>query len=450
MSTEPDPDSAAKPTPVTEERALPPSPSAPPPPPPADDRETAWRDIPPSPPRGGRLALLLALLALVALAALAYAGWLGWQRIDAAEARAVAAAGAQSGMEDELSLLARRLEEQRRTLAGYEERAADMSASLGGLERRVDETVSGLRRELEDEIRQTLEGVTRPTLVPVDIERLLLIANDAARLGKDPDVALEALRIADRRLAALDDPVYAETRRLLAEEIAAMTAARRPDIAGMAHTLSALQARIPELRPYLASVSAETRRGDAAGPAEDDAAPPASWWRRLMDDIGTSLRGLVVLRRTGVEDKPLPPPGMQQLAEQNLHLRLEAARIALLARDADAFRSSIGSLGTWLRNWYRADQPAVAATLDQLAGLASAELTPALPDVSSSLAALRAGMRKRGAAPVYGGDMSDDPAAEEIPPEPVPPEDVVDTDTGFDADADAGAGNGAENGAGAP
>lgn len=441
MSTEPDPDSAAKPTPVTAERALPPPSSSPPPPPPAGDSETAWRDIPPSPPsRSGRLALFLALLALLALAGLAYAGWLGWQRIDAAEARAAAAAAAQSGMEDELSLLSRRLEEQRRTLAGYEERASDTSAALGGLERRVDQTVSGLRRELEDEIRQTLEGVTRPTLIPVDIERLLLIANDAARLGRDPDIALEALRIADRRLAALDDPVYAETRGLLAEEIAAMEVARRPDIAGMAHTLSALQTRIPELRPYLASVSAEVREGDAAGPAGDDAALPASWWRRMVADVGASLRGLVVLRRTGVEDKPLPPPGMQELTEQNLHLRLEAARIALLARDVDAFRSSIGSLGTWLRNWYRADQPAVAATLDQLGRLASAELVPALPDVSSSLAALRAGMQKRGATPVYGGDMSDDPAAEEIPPEPVPPEDVVDTDTGIDADADAGNG----------
>lgn len=422
MSTEPDPDSAARPTPVTAERVLPP-PSSPP------------------PPRSGRLALFLALLALVALAALAYAGWLGWQRIDAAETRAAAAAAAQSGMEDELSLLARRLEEQRRMLAGHEAQTTDTRAALGSLERRVDQTLAGLRRELEDEIHQTLEGVTRPTLVPVDIERLLLIANDAARLGKDPDIALEALRIADRRLAALDDPVYAETRGLLAGEIAAMEAARRPDVAGMAHTLSALQARIPELRPYLASVAAETRSGDAAGPAGDDAVPPASWWRRLLTDVGASLRGLVVLRRTGVEDKPLPPPGMQELTEQNLHLRLEAARIALLARDVDAFRTSLGSLGTWLRNWYRSDQPAVAATLDQLGALATVELVPALPDVSSSLAALRAGMQKRGAAPVYGGDMSDDPAAEEIPPEPAPPEDeVIDTETGIGTDADVDSG----------
>jgi uncharacterized protein HemX len=135
---------------------------------------------------------------------------------------------------------------------------------------------------------------------------------------------------------------------------------------------------------------------------------------------------------------------MQELTEQNLHLRLEAARIALLARDVDAFRSSIGSLGAWLRNWYHADQPAVAATLAQIDGLAAVELVPVLPDVSSSLAALRAAMQKRDASPVYGGDMSDDPGAEEIPPEPVPPEDVVDTDAGFDADDDAGAEDGTE------
>lgn len=436
MSTEPEPDAASR-----SERALPPPPSSPPPsspppppPPPAGEARAAQHDNPPVPPaRGGRLALFLSLLALLALAALAYAGWIGWQRLDAIDARAAAAARSQQGLEEELTLLARRLEEQRQTVSGQAEQATRAATAVATLERRLDEAVGALRDELRAEFRQTLDGVTRPVLVPVDIERLLLIANDAVTLARDPDLALEAMRIADRRLAALDDPIYAETRRLLAEEVAVIEGARRPDVAGVAHALSALQSRIPELRSQLRRGAAANEDAIAAVSEESPAGLP--WWRRLAHDVAASLRELVVLRRTGAEDTPLPPPGMEELAAQNLHLRLEAARIALLSRDIESFRAALGSLDTWLRNWYRADQPAVAAMLEQINQLAGFDLKPTLPDVSGSLAALREAMTQRGASPVYGDDLVDEPGAEEIPPEPfVPGDEPGAADTGSEAE----------------
>jgi len=421
MSTESEPASANKP-----ERALPSAPppsAAPPSSPSSGETETAWRDTAPAPsPRTGRFALFLALLALLALAALAYAGWLGWQRLEVIEARSATAAATQQGMEDELALLARRLEEQRKTVSGQAVLATNATAAVEGLERRLDETVVALGDELRAELRETLDGATRPALVPVDIERLLLIANDAATLARDPDIALEALRIADRRLAALDDPIYAETRRLLAEETAALEGARRPDVAGAAHALSALQSLIPELRSQLRTAAARDGGADVAA-AGDDGAVELPLWRRLANDVVASLRELVVLRRTGADDKPLPPPGLEELAAQNLHLRLEAARIALLGRDIESFRTSLGSLDTWLRSWYHTDQPAVATMLQQIERIAALDLSPSLPDISGSLAALREAMVQRGSGPVYGDDLADEPGAEEIPPEPVAPAD---------------------------
>lgn len=415
MSSEPEPDSASK-----AERALPPPLSSTPqpnsPPPSSGESQSVWNDAPPaSPARKSRFALILMLLLLVALAALAYAGWLGWQRLDALDARTAALARSQQGVEEELMPLSRRLDELRQQVSAQEDQATRMTTAVEALERRQDEAIAALRKQLTLEMRQTLDGATRPVLVPVDIERLLLIANDAVTLARDPDIALQALRIADRRLAALDDPLFAETRRLLAEEMAALEGARRPDVAGVVHALGALQSRIPELRSQLRSEA--TRGEDASAASTDEAVAELPWWRRLASDVMATLRQLVVLRREGADDKPLPPPGMEELAAQNLHLRVEAARIAVLSRDADSFRSALASLDTWLRNWYRTDQPAVAAMLEQIDRISSLDFRPALPDISASLAAFRGAMAQRGESPVYGVDPIDESDAEEIPPE---------------------------------
>lgn len=431
MSSEAEPDSASK-----AERALPPplssSPQSTSPSSSGGEAPSAWNDAPPvTPTRSGRFPLILTLFLLIVLAALAYAGWLGWQRFEALDARTATLARSQQGVEEELMLLSRRLDEQRQTSAAHEALANRAVAATQDLERRLGEAVATLRNQMALELRQTLDGVTRPVLVPVDIERLLLIASDAVTLARDPGIALAALRLADRRLAALDDPVFAETRRLLAEDIAALEEAKRPDVAGVVHALDALQSRIPELRSQLRS---EPRENDASTTSGgDDAAAESPWWRRLITDVAASLRELVVLRRTGVDDKPLPPPGMEELAAQNLHLRLEAARIALLSRDIDAFNSSLQSLDEWLRNWYRTDQPAVAAMLEQIGRISGFDPRLALPDVSDTLSALREALAKRGASPVYGIEPADESGAEEIPPEPAPTDD---SEPGADSEAE--------------
>ena len=376
--------------------------------------------------RGSGLAVALALLALVAVFAASTVAYLAWQRlaVDAA-AHADRAAAMEASIEraraevraelrSELEDLSARIEANRAALAGQAGGEESLRKAFAGLERALGQTRETLRAEMRAEIEAALTGAPRPTMEPVDVERLLLIANDALALRHDPDTALEALRTADRRLRALDDPVYAETRRLLAAEIVALENAPRPDIAGMAFRLGGLQEQLRGLTPRMGPA------GEWNGAASAETAPSAAGdgqpsWRNFLGDLWDTLRGLVVIRRTGEGEGPLFAPEQRAFLAQNLYLKLEAARLALLAGDTANFHLSVRDARGWLTEYYPAETPAVAGLIAQLDEMGKAELRPRLPDVSGSLIALRAAMERRHASPPPAGGSTADESAVPAP-----------------------------------
>ena len=75
---------------------------------------------------------------------------------------------------------------------------------------------------------------------------------------------------------------------------------------------------------------------------------------------------------------------------RSLELELQAARIAVLNHDASAFRASLGSARRWAEEYFRGEDPAVAAFVSALGELESRDIELRIPDVSGSLDALLA------------------------------------------------------------
>jgi len=113
-------------------------------------------------------------------------------------------------------------------------------------------------------------------------------------------------------------------------------------------------------------------------------APPG--WERVA----------ALLRAAGREvpgDGPPPrllAPEQEALVPQILELKLEGARLALLATDAAAFRDLTAGSRQWLLDYYNGSDPSVRAALADLERLSRLDLTPALPDITRSLTLLRA------------------------------------------------------------
>lgn len=298
-------------------------------------------------------------------------------------------------------LMARHLDTQQQSLAG---RAAELQAALESVRQRQDEVTARTAR-VEGEVPGIKEELSRlGELLPrdaaqrvelADVERLLRMANDSLLLEADIGTALLALQGADRRLRELGDPRFAEVRRVLAREMTELAAVPRPDIAGMAYTLSSLQGELGSLLPKRAAPA----RPDAGQPAAEgaDAGEPPRW-RAVLRDVWETFKGLVVVRHREGNELPLVAPEEQLFLTQNLYLKLESARLALLSRDDLNFHASLAVAHAWIADYYDGGTAAVAAVSARIGELDKIDIAPPLPDLSGSLTVLQTELERRGGA----------------------------------------------------
>lgn len=338
-----------------------------PPPPDSDARGPAPRAA----ARGGNpLAWLLALLLL---GAAGFGLWRGWQW-------ASGTYEAVSGQQELLARLGRELQNLRAQADELSHRQTDLSQAvqrngvdLAGVIGRMEESDQAVAR-----LNDTVEG-GRTRIQLAAVEQLLLMANDRLQLAHDATSALRALDLADQRLSRLSDPRLYPVREALARERAAVTALVLPDTTGFALTLGDIQKRAATmpLRVHLPGVAAPSPQ-------------PAPENRSLMQRIRAALLDIFALRRNDGAPLRLLDPQEAALVGQILELKLEGARLALLARDGLAFRELTGAARAWMLQHYDRGDSDVQFALKELERLNAQQLAPAPPDISRSLALLRA------------------------------------------------------------
>lgn len=272
---------------------------------------------------------------------------------------------------------AARVEARQSDLAAVTQRSSAQLAEFGSRIDEHDEVVGRLNEQFTG-------GRTRFQLAAV--EQLLLLANDRVQLARDARSAAIALQAADERLAALADPRLFKLREAIALERSALLAVPEPDFTAAALTLGSLLARAARL-PLAARVP---DRFDAPADLDPPADAPALWWQRVLASVRRALQGTFAVRRSTGPTPRLLPPEQEALVHQVLELKLEGARVALLRGDTAAFRDLTGAAADWLKEQFRREDASVLAALAELERLQQLELSPPLPDISQSLALLRA------------------------------------------------------------
>lgn len=280
---------------------------------------------------------------------------------------------------DEMTVQLTELEKLRDTQAAitlHQDESASVLASIATRMEKIELQQSRLAN--------LVEGGRRHWQV-VEIEQLMLIANDRLVLQHDIDGALHALAIANQRLRDIAEPRLLETRRILAEEISALRAVPDTDIQAMTLQLSALVARSMDL-PLATdlprnfenvAVGAEPEPSDATG------------WRRLLANLLNAVKGMLQIREVDRPLVPLLPPNQEFFLRQNLMLKLEAARLALLQRDTPSYRTSLDAANGWLRAFYSTGDSAVQSAIEEITELGRQDLRWEHPDIARSLQALR-------------------------------------------------------------
>ncbi len=315
----------------------------------------------------------------IAIVAMAFSGWSGWQWWRASSAGAELDARQASTL-DELAGRLVTLEGESAALARSARAIERRLADAESVDRSVREEVLGLgerARLIEDSVARIadrrLSGTVQLRLN--EAEFLLRMGAERLKLFDDATGAVQAFRLADAELAALDDPQFAGVRQAVAAEIAALAAVPAVDRATTLARLDVIADRIATL-PTRADL---VRRASPTVPAD------AGWTARALAVLGQFVR---IQRIEGSPDAALAALDAQS-ARAALAVEFAAAKSALITDQPEAYRAAIDRARALVGAAFAESDPDVQSTLATLAELSAAPVDPVWPEVGQALAQLR-------------------------------------------------------------
>tara|TARA_R110002049_G_scaffold30729_10_gene105122 strand:- start:8615 stop:9811 length:1197 start_codon:yes stop_codon:yes gene_type:complete len=333
------------------------------------------------------LALLLSLLSVAALGYLLFEKFRA-SPVDEQYSSAISEVTRQS--EQQAAAMRSALAALEEDVAGLDAKLGDKDAELRNLQNDVTrfdssvdlfDSVAPRLGNLERSLA-ALQGVSvdaRNTYLLAEAEYYMQIANAQLQLAGNPYLAKLALEQADDRLLQLADPALTQTRRELANEIAALEVMEQPDVAGVTLTLASL-AHVVESLP-MKQTSAEA--------AEQAAAAETGGVKRAWNAVKGAVSGLVTYTKPTDEDAPLLTPEAEPMIRSNLALQLQAARLALLRGEQVIFEQSLDDADGWIARYFDTTAEPVQSARQTISEIRSDYRKAAPPDISQSLRLLR-------------------------------------------------------------
>lgn len=263
--------------------------------------------------------------------------------------------------------------------ARAQEESRQALVKLGMLEQKLTESQN--QQVALESLYQELSR-NRDEWVLAEIEQILLIASQQLQLAGNPKAALIALQTADSRLQRLDKPQFIGLRKAIVTDIERLQALPAIDVVGYSLRLDSLANMVDGL-PLV--IGGELPVDRAATRARADEQPLA----KLGREIWVDMKQLVRIQNMENPDAPLLSPPQAYFLRENLRLRLLSARIALLRHDEITYKADLKATEAWLRRYFDVKAKSTQAALGVLKQLAGGPLSIEMPDISSSLNAVR-------------------------------------------------------------
>ncbi|MFI3154762.1 MAG: uroporphyrinogen-III C-methyltransferase [Methylococcaceae bacterium] len=278
-------------------------------------------------------------------------------------------------------------------LAAIQSQLATVEADVAGKESHFTKTLadfSRLHTEKLDSTRNDLNGAilqvqrqlgkTRGDWLIADAEYLLSIANQRLYLMGDVNTTREALEAADQRLRESGDAGAFKIREQIAKDITAIRNVEVADIVGLYALIQALQDQVDTLTLFLPYTGKTlTQPKPAPEPAEG---------QNLLDSALGQLEGVVTIRHTEHPIKEILTPEEAQFIREQLRVKLEMVKIALVQQNERLYQSGLADA----KKWAEQNFAKVAETdkfIAELNRFNTIKIRSHFPDISLSLKMLR-------------------------------------------------------------
>ncbi len=275
------------------------------------------------------------------------------------------------------------------------------------------------QKRIRDEIRNLTDsttaisdrmGRTSTLWIIAEAEYLLTVASHRLSLAQDIGTAISALTAADQRLKQVGDPGVLNVRREIAKEINALRSVEMPDITGMAFELASLASTAEQL-PLI--VKQRQEQFEHSFSSTEEATSQAEDMSGVMDAVWKDIKSLVVIRKNDKPVDALLAPEQRHFLYQNLILKLETGRLALLTGDEKNLKTSLEVAEKWINGYFDHETAAYKNFESTIARIKNTNLTPQLPDISRSLRAVRQYKDSKGSS--QSGQFLKDKAATKKP-----------------------------------
>lgn len=328
---------------------------------------------------------LIALLALLLVGGGLGAGYYFWQQMDQEfhqmSAQITAGEKKQGELQAKLTEGQRQLEQQTQQIEVQRKSLTDYQAKLErdqqALKQRGDD-VQTIYAAVEKQL-----GANTGHWRIAEAEHLIRTAQDSLTLSRDIDVAIKALKAADQRLREANDPGWQRVREHLADEIGQLSAVSKADIAGLSATLDSLIESADTL-PLIGGHTATQAPGEINLDHGDTASAT-----KLASSLWDGLRSMLRVRYNDRPVEAMLPPDRRFFIMQNLRLKLQSTKVALLQKNMDLYRSNLKQVRSWVDGYFEKDDEKVKSFMSRLFELDSADIAPQLPDIGTSLRSLQ-------------------------------------------------------------
>ncbi len=227
-------------------------------------------------------------------------------------------------------------------------------------------------------------SISRDETALADVEQLLLIAGQQLQLSGNVKAALIAMEGADARLQRMERPAFNGLRKSIGQDIDKLRALPRVDVAGISLKINRLLSSVDELPLIDRHRPSENVADKVAASIVNEAV-----WKKLLNAVWLEVKQLVRIENTGLTQIVLLPPKQEFFLRENLKMRLVSARLALLSRDEGSFRQEIKTAQLWTKRYFDVKSTEGMHMLDELGTLATSSIDIELPDIGSSLQAVR-------------------------------------------------------------
>jgi len=261
--------------------------------------------------------------------------------------------------------------------------------SLTEFTERHSEKLNLAKEELSksiEEIHRQL-GKTRGDWMVADAEYLLTVANQRLHLVGDVKTSLIALEAADQRLRESGNPGVFKVREAIAREVHILKDIKPLDIVGIISKIRALENEVTRLPIFLPHAEKDNRLvAETQSTNEKEALSSID---QLVKSAIDDLKGLVVIRRTGRSVTAVLLPEEVALIREDLKIKLEIARLALVQRDGKVYRANLEDAKAWLLENFENNAAATQKFLAEIDKLQKIAVEMEFPNISESLSLLQ-------------------------------------------------------------